>query len=376
MSLDGPSLGSAVYGLARSDPHGPGIARARITGGFRYLDPSGAEVTDEETQERIRALRIPPAWENVWISPDPLGHIQATGVDSRDRVQYLYHRLWREQRDAQKFAHMIRFAGALPALRTAAQQDLRRRGLTHDRVVAGVVRLIDLGLFRIGGERYAELDHHYGITTLEKRHVPLTRDGVLFDYIAKAGKHRTIEVTDRVVQPTVRTLARADNGHEALFCYEDGDAWHRLHSREVGNYIATQSGGHFTAKEFRTWNATVLMALVLANAGPSATQQSRKRVISASVREVARALGDTPAVARSSYIDPRLVTHYESEGELTGIPAQPAGIPAQPAGIPAPAETEAAITAFLSSCGDGVLPAGDLRAGENQELSAAHEGNG
>jgi DNA topoisomerase I len=367
MSLDGPSPGAAVSGLVRTDPHGPGITRARIPGGFRYLDPSAAEITDRETLDRIRALRIPPAWENVWISTDPLGHIQATGVDSRDRLQYIYHRLWREQRDAQKFAHMIRFAGALPALRTAAQQDLRRRGLTHDRVLAGVVRLIDLGLFRVGGERYAELDHHYGITTLEKRHVRLTRNGILFDYIAKAGKQRTIEVTDPVVQPTVRTLARTDNGHDALFCYEEGGAWHQLHSREVGNYIAAQSGGHFTAKEFRTWNATVLMALVLANAGPSATQQSRKRVISASVREVARALGDTPAVARSSYIDPRLVTHYESEGELAGIPAQPAGIPAS-------AETEAAIAAFLTSCGDGVLPAADLRAGEIHELIAADGG--
>ncbi|MDX6335903.1 MAG: topoisomerase [Streptosporangiaceae bacterium] len=365
MSLDGSSLAAAVSGLVRGDPHGPGLTRARSPEGFRYLGPSGAEVTDEQTVERIRALRIPPAWENVWISPDPLGHIQATGVDSRARLQYIYHRLWREQRDAQKFAHMIRFASALPALRTAAQQDLRRRGLTRDRVLAGVVRLIDLGLFRIGGERYAELDHHYGVTTLEKRHVRLTRDGILFDYIAKAGKHRTIVVTDRVVQPTVRALARSDNGEEALFCYEDGGAWHRLHSREVGNYIATHSGGHFTAKEFRTWNATVLMALVLANAGPPGTPASRKRVIAASVREVARALGDTPAVARASYIDPRLVTHYESEGELPGIPAQPAG-------LPAPAETETAIAALLTSCGDGVVPAGEPRADDNHQLIAAH----
>jgi DNA topoisomerase I len=359
MSVDGPPQAAAVAGLARSDPHGPGIARARTGDGFRYLGPSGAEITDDETLERIRVLRIPPAWENVWISLDPLGHIQATGVDSRGRLQYIYHQLWREQRDAQKFAHMVRFASALPALRTAALQDLRRRGLKRDRVLAGVVRLIDLGLFRIGGERYAELDHHYGITTLEKRHVRVTRDGILFDYIAKSGKHRTVCVTDRVVQPTVRTLAQTDNGHEALFCYEHGDDWHRLHSREVGNYIATQAGGHFTAKEFRTWNATVLMALVLASAGPSATQPGRKRVIAASVREVARALGDTPAVARSSYIDPRLVTRYESEGELPGIPALPTV-------LPAPAEAETAIAALLTSCGDGLVPAGEHGAGKHR----------
>ncbi len=300
MTLDGRSQGAAVPGLVRTDPHGPGITRARIPGGFRYLSRPGSEITDEETLDRIRALRIPPAWENVWISPEPLGHIQATGVDSRDRLQYIYHRLWREQRDTQKFAHMVRFAGALPALRTAAQQDLRRRGLTHDRVLGGMVRLIDLGLFRVGGERYAELDHHYGITTLQKRHVRVTRDGILFDYIAKAGKQRTIEVTDRLVQPTIRTLARSDNGDEALFCYEDGGAWHRLHSREVGNYIAARSGGHFTAKEFRTWNATVLMALVHAaergtlgdRAGPQARHRRQR------LREVARALGDTAEMVR------------------------------------------------------------------------------
>ena len=352
MSFEGPSLAAAVPGLVRSDPHRPGISRARAGGGFRYLSPAGTEITAAETLQRIRALAIPPAWEDVWISPDPRGHIQATGVDSRGRLQYLYHQLWREQRDAQKFAHMLRFASALPALREAAQRDLRRRGLKRDRVVAGVVRLIDLGLFRIGSERYAELDHHYGATTLEKRHVQVTRDGILFDYVAKWGKQRTICVTDRVVQPTVRALAQSDNGHEELFCYEHDDAWHRLHSHDVGTYIATQAGGHFTAKEFRTWNATVLMALELANAGPSATPQGRKRVISASVREVARALGDTPAVARSSYIDPRLISRYESAGELPGISPRPPV-------LPAPAEAETAIAGLLTSWGDGAVPAAD-----------------
>src|SRR6202008_94408 len=163
---------------------------------------------DATTLGRIRALRIPPAWAEVWISPDPVGHIQATGIDSKGRLQYLYHPLWREQRDAQKFGHMLRFAGALPRLRTAATGDLRHRGLTRDRVVASVVRLIDLGLFRIGGERYAELDHHYGATTLRKQHVRISRDGMMFDYVAKAGKERTIPVHDPAVQPVVRALLR------------------------------------------------------------------------------------------------------------------------------------------------------------------------
>jgi DNA topoisomerase I len=342
MSIDAPPLASAVAGLVRSDPHRPGIGRERTRPGFRYRDPSGAEIKDEETLDRIRALRIPPAWENVWISPEPLGHIQATGVDSKGRLQYLYHQMWREQRDAQKFGHMLRFASALPSLRTATLEDLRRRGLTRERVVAAVVRLIDLGLFRIGGERYAELDHHYGATTLLKQHVRLTREGVLFDYIAKAGKHRTIVVRDELIVPTIRALVRTDHGHETLFCYQQGNGWHPIHSRDVGNYIATRAPGHFTAKEFRTWHATVLMALALANAGPSPDEKRRKRVISACVKEVAGWLGDTPAVARGSYIDPRLITRYETDGQLLTVPATPAE-------LPTPAEVEAAVAELLAA---------------------------
>jgi DNA topoisomerase I len=332
---------AAVPGLDRSDPHSPGITRERVPGSFRYRDPSGEQISQGDVLERIRSLRIPPAWENVWISPDPLGHIQATGVDSRGRAQYLYHPTWREQRDEQKFGHMLRFAGALPGLRAAAQTDLRRRSLNRERVVAGVVRLIDLGLFRIGGEKYAELDHHYGATTLEKRHVRVMRDGVMFDYVAKSGQHRTLVVSDRIVLPTVRTLARTDNGLENLFCYQQLDTWHVLHSHQVNEYIAERAGGHFTAKEFRTWNATMLMALVLANAGPSATEGGRKRVITAGVKEVARWLGDTPSVTRGSYIDPRLIARYESEGRLAAIPALPAV-------LPAPAEAEIALAGLLA----------------------------
>jgi DNA topoisomerase-1 len=333
---------AAVAGLVRSDPHGPGISRVKVGDGFRYRDVSGAEVTDAETVLRIRALAIPPAWTGVWISPDPLGHIQATGVDGRGRTQYRYHELWREQRDAQKFAHMLRFAEALPALRTATLQDLKRRHLDRDRVAAGAVRLIDLGLFRIGGEKYAELDHHYGATTLEKRHVRVTRGALTFDYIAKEGKHRAVTVTDEAILPTVRVLARSSNGLDTLFAWEHGDAWLPLRSHDVSSYIAERAGGHFTAKEFRTWNATVLMALALANAGPAAAERTRSRVIAAGVREVAGWLGDTPTVTRASYIDPRLISRYESDGELPTVPVLPAALPAA-------AEAEAAVAALLAA---------------------------
>ena len=336
---------AAVAGLTRSDPHGPGITRVRDGEGFRYHDPSGADITDPRTLQRIRALAIPPAWKDVWISADPAGHIQATGVDSRGRTQYRYHQLWREQRDTQKFAHMLRFADALPELRTATLSDLSHRGLGRDRVIASAVRLIDLGLFRIGGEKYAELDHHYGATTLEKRHVKVARDGVTFDYVGKEGKRREITVTDRAVLPTVRALARSDNGLDSLFSWQQDGTWHALHSYQVSDYIAANAGGHFTAKEFRTWNATVLMALLLANAGPSATARSRQRVIAASVRGVAGWLGDTPTVARKSYIDPRLISRYESDGELHAIPVLPAVLPAD-------ADAETAVAALLAQEAD------------------------
>jgi DNA topoisomerase I len=341
MSEEAPPLAAAVPGLVRSDPHGPGITRVRAGDGFRYLDQAGAEISDAAALDRIRALRIPPAWADVWISPDPLGHIQAAGTDSKGRLQYLYHPLWREQRDAQKFGHMLRFAGALPGLRTATAQDLRHRGLTRDRVVASVVRLIDLGLFRIGEERYADLDHHYGATTLRKHDVRVTRDGIVFDYTAKWGKQRTITVKDELVRPTVRALARSENDFDTLWSYQQDGRWHALHSRDVGNYIARRAGGHFTAKEFRTWNATVLMALSLANAGPVATQTGRKRTIAASVREVANLLGDTPAVARGSYIDPRLIARYEADGILPTVPPDPVSLPVSP-------EAESAVADLLA----------------------------
>jgi DNA topoisomerase I len=334
---------AAVAGLRRVDPRGPGITRVRGSDGFSYLDASGAPVSDAETMLRIKALVIPPGWNRVWISPDPLGHIQATGVDSRGRTQYRYHQLWRERRDAQKFTHMLRFAGALPGLREATIRDLRRRQLDRARVAGSAVRLIDLGLFRIGSERYAELDHHYGAATLEKRHVSLRRGAAVFDYVAKEGKRRAITIDDPAVLPTVRALARSDNGLEALFCFsEPGAGWRPLHSHDISAYVADGAGGHFTAKEFRTWNATVLMALLLAAADPPSSARTAKMAINASVRGVADWLGDTPAVARASYIDPRLIERYEADGRLAGVPAMPARLPAG-------AEAESAVATLLAA---------------------------
>jgi DNA topoisomerase IB len=352
MGGDSEAGPAAVAGLTRSDPGGPGITRERTPDGFQYRDTSGAVVTDPGTLRRIGALVLPPAWRDVWISPDPLGHIQATGVDTRGRTQYRYHDRWREYRDEQKFDHMLRFALALPGLREATVADLGRRRLSRDRVAAAAVRLIDLGLFRIGGERYAELDHHYGVTTLEKQHVTVGRDGVRFDYIAKEGKRREITVTDEAVRPTIRALTRAGHDLDHLFAWEQEGVWRPLRSNDVSRYIADRAGAHFTAKEFRTWNATVLMALLLASAEPAPPGRGRQRVITTSVKGVAVWLGDTPTVARSSYIDPRLVTRYEADGVLPAVPAGPAQLPAA-------AEAEAAVHALLSpASGAAELPGG------------------
>jgi DNA topoisomerase I len=336
-----PRPAAAVVGLTRSEPRGPGISRQATREGFWYRDPFGEDVTCTQTLRRIAALAIPPGWHDVWISPDPLGHIQATGIDSRGRTQYLYHQLWREQRDVQKFAHMLRFATALPGLRKATVRDLEGPHLDRGRVAAGAVRLIDLGLFRIGGEKYAELDHHYGATTLQKKQVKVTREGIAFDYIAKEGKRRTLTVADAALRPTVRALVRSGNNLSSLFCFQDGDTWRPLHSHDVNTYIAAKAGGHFTAKEFRTWNATVLMALFLANAEPSHTARNRKSTITASIRGVATWLGDTPTVVRKSYIDPRIINRYEADGHLAAIPAIPATLPAA-------AEAEVAVAAVLA----------------------------
>ncbi len=340
-SLEVPAP-AAVAGLNRTDVRGPGLTRLRAGTAFSYVDATGTQVTDPQTIERIRALALPPAWTSIWISPDPLGHIQATGVDRRGRTQYRYHELWRQQRDVEKFDHMLRFAAILPGLRESTVRDLGHRTMDRDRVAAAAVRLIDLGLFRLGGERYAELDHHYGATTLEKRHVSVHRDGLHFDYVGKEGQRRAITVTDQAVLPTVRALARSDNGLSELFCFRGvGPAWHRLHSHDVSAYIAENSGGHFTAKEFRTWNATTLMALLLAATAPPASQRAAKAAIRDAVRGVAQWLGDTPAVARASYIDPRIVSDYQS-GSLVGIPPLPARLPVDVA-------AEQAVAALLGS---------------------------
>ena len=297
--------------LRRVDSSEPGITRHRRGRGFEYRDSSGRRVTDRDVLDRIRQLAIPPAWKDVWICSIPNGHLQAVGTDAAGRRQYLYHRRWRERRDQAKFQHMIEFGRALARMRKAATRHLARDGFPKERVLACAVRLLDIGFFRVGSEDYAEENGTYGLATIEKRHVSLDGDEIRFDYEAKGGKRRIQSVLDPDVAGVVRGLKRRRGGGPDLLAYRDDGGWHDVRSEDINAYIKEIAGGDFTAKDFRTWNATVLAALSLAlTADGETTRTSRKRTMAAAVRQVADFLGNTPAVCRNSYIDPRVFDRF------------------------------------------------------------------
>src|SRR3954467_4837572 len=295
--------------LRRADCSSAGIQRRGRGKGFEYIDQDGTRLTDEETLERIRSLAIPPAWEDVWICPFPMGHIQATGIDARGRKQYRYHDKWRERRDQQKFDDMIDFARALPGMRRRVASDLATAGMTRERVLASAVRLLDRGFFRVGGEDYAVENESYGLATIHKRHVKLLPGStLLFDYPAKSGQRRIQSIVDPEVYEIVAELKRRRGGSHELLAYRAGRRWRDLKSADINAYVKDVTGGDFSAKDFRTWNATVLAAQALAVSGEVARRSpsARKRAITRAIKEVARYLGNTPAVCRSSYIDPRV----------------------------------------------------------------------
>jgi DNA topoisomerase I len=282
--------------------------------GFAYLDNEGTAVGDAATLERIRALVIPPAWEEVWICPHPNGHIQAVGTDARGRKQYRYHDDWRRRRDREKFDEMIEFARRLPGVRRKAARQLRSSGPNRERVLAGAVRLLDRGFFRIGGEEYAEENDTYGLATMQKRHVRLEPDHMLvFDYVAKGGKRRLQSIVDPEVYRLVNELKRRRGGGTDLLAYRNGRGWKDVRSADINDHVKALAGEEFSAKDFRTWNATVLAAVAVAVSGKAlGSPTARKRAIARAVQEVAFYLGNTPAVARSSYIDPRVFDRFDA----------------------------------------------------------------
>ena len=263
---------------------------------------------------RIAELVIPPAWKDVWICPYPMGHIQATGIDDAGRKQYLYHPHWRERRDRQKFDDMVDFARDLPALRKRVDAILRDEDdLTRERVLACAVRLLDRGFFRIGSEDYAVSNETYGLATMRKRHVRLEGDDTMvFDYPAKSGVRRVQGLVDPLSAGIVGELKRRRGGGDELLAYREGRRWHDIRSPDINAFIKEATGADHSAKDFRTWNATLLAAVALGVSGGVAdTPTGRKRAVARAIKEVSKYLGNTPAVCRASYVDPRVIDRYQ-----------------------------------------------------------------
>lgn len=297
--------------LRRSVVDGPGLRRVRRGRGFSYHHPDGSSVTDAATLQRINDLVIPPAWKNVWICPHPTGHIQAVGTDAAGRRQYLYHQKWQEDRAEEKFDRVLSLAPALPDMRRQIAADLRGRGLTRDRVLALALHLLDLGYFRAGGEQYAEENNSVGIATLLCEHVSLGREAVEFDYPAKSGVRRTLIIDDPEVVRSVRALVRRPDRTDRLLVCRNSSEWADLHAEDLNARFKQLVGEEYSVKDLRTWHGTVLGAAAFVDADPPVNKTVIKRVESAVMKEVAEELGNTPAVARSSYVDPRVVQGYE-----------------------------------------------------------------
>ncbi|WP_433089380.1 DNA topoisomerase IB [Dactylosporangium sp. CA-052675] len=304
--------------LRRSHLDKPGLGRR----GSVYLDVHGKRLRDRSAIARIEALAIPPAWQDVWISPDECGHIQATGTDAAGRKQYLYHPQWRERRDRGKFARVREVAERLPGMRARVRRDLTHgRGLSRDRVLAAIAGLLDLGMFRVGGAASADRaeDPSFGLSTLRPEHVRLKRGRVLLEFTGKSGVEHASQVADGEIAAVLRELRRRRRGENRLFAYWDpsGRRWQPVDAGLVNEYLREISGEEMTAKDFRTWHGTVTAALALDEAGPQPTAAKRRKAVSGAMREVAEKLGNTPAVARASYVDPRVVEAFDS-GETAG----------------------------------------------------------
>jgi DNA topoisomerase I len=308
--------------LRRSDCSGPGIRRKRRGRGFAYYDEDGRHVDEAEVLTRIAELAIPPAWQDVWICPYPNGHLQATGTDAAGRKQYRYHDAWRTRRDAEKFDEMVAFAKALPRLRKRVRRDLGDCStLDRDCVLACALRLLERGFFRIGSEEYAEDNRSYGLATMLKEHVTIEDGGLMvFDFPAKSGQRRVQGLIDDRACDIVAALKRRRGGGPELLAYKTGRGWVDVRSEDINLYLKDATGGDYSAKDFRTWNATALAAVALAVSGEAAhTKTARKRAIKRAVDEVAIYLGNTPAVCRASYIDPRVFDAFDAR--LTIRPA-------------------------------------------------------
>lgn len=305
-----PSQSARQAGLRYVSDKRPGIRRKRAGKYFSYIAPDGSRIKDPETLQRIRKLAIPPAYNDVWICPDPRGHLQATGRDARGRKQYRYHPKFREVRDATKHARMIQFGHVLPKIRKTTDEHLALRGMPREKVLATVVRLLETTLIRVGNEEYAKNNKSYGLTTMRNRHLKVNGSKLEFAFRGKSGKKFRLSLQDRRLARIVKRCQELPG--QALFEYYDEDGELRaVTSTDVNDYLREISGEEITAKDFRTWWATVLAALALQEMENVDTQAATKKNIVRAIEQVATRLGNTPAVCRKSYVHPAVLEAYE-----------------------------------------------------------------
>jgi DNA topoisomerase-1 len=312
-----PAESAKQAGLRYVSDDSPGIRRVRSGSGFRYVGPDGKPVRDDETLARIRSLAVPPAWTDVWICPKDNGHLQATGRDARGRKQYRYHPRWREVRDGTKYDRMIAFGRALPTIRARTEKHLKLPGLPREKVLAAVVRLLELTHIRIGNDEYAKSNHSYGLTTLRDRHATIDGSTVRFSFRGKSGVRHAVELQDRRLAKIVRGSQELP-GQELFQYVGDDGAVHDVGSADVNDYLREITGQEFTAKDFRTWAGTVLAACELSAQEKAASVREAKRNVVAAIRAVADRLGNTVAVCRKCYVHPAVLDGYLAGG-LAGL---------------------------------------------------------
>jgi DNA topoisomerase-1 len=328
-------------GLRYASDAEPGIRRRRSGRGFTYVGPDGTTVRDREALGRIKSLAIPPAWSDVWICRWPNGHIQATGRDARGRKQHRYHARWHEARDESKFERMVSFAGALPAIRERTDADLARPGLPREKVLAAVVRLLELTLIRVGNDEYARLNKSFGLTTLRDRHARIEGSHVRFRFRGKSGREHEVGLRDRRLATVVRRCQELPG--QELFQYVDGDgAVKDVASDDVNEYLREIAGVDFSAKDFRTWAGTVLAYRALRALQPADSATGARRNVVAAIRETAGRLGNTPAVTRKSYVHPAVLEAY-MDGRVGGALVEAAEEQSEPPAEATPEEEGAVV---------------------------------
>ncbi len=310
----------------------PGIRRKRAGKHFSYIGLDGKPIRDEKELRRIRSLAIPPAWKDVWICPDPRGHLQATGRDARGRKQYRYHPQWRKVRDETKYDRMVAFGRALPAIRKCVERDLKLPGLPREKVLATIVYLLDISSVRIGNEEYARENNSFGLTTMRNKHVDIEGANLHFQFRGKSGKEQRIDIRDRRLARIVKNC-RDLSGQELFQYIDEKQQCHVVESSDVNEYLKQISGQDFTAKDFRTWSGTVAATSALQELGEYETQTQAKKNVVRAIELAAQCLGNTPAICRKSYVHPDIITSYLSGSLLTAIKSDKEQIEELPDGL-------------------------------------------